>query len=90
MTIEKTGGTRAIKAPGEKTDLAKEILIDEEIATKIKNLHKELGIPDSLYTNKMQKTTMKMGTQTETFGDIKVTWSYDPYGIGLVIQYKYQ
>ncbi len=54
----------------------------------IKNIHKALGLPDSLY-NDMLYTTWSMGKQKETFHEIgiEVTWTYHP-DKGLEVTYK--
>lgn len=54
----------------------------------IEDIHKALGLPESLYQDMMQ-TTWSMGKQEETFENIgiKVTWTYHP-DKGMEVTYK--
>ncbi len=54
--------------------------------TAVKNVNKALGLPDSLY-NDMAETTWSMGKQTQTFGNVTVSWTYHP-DKGLEVTYK--
>lgn len=52
----------------------------------IENVNNALGLPSSLL-NEMGETTGADGKQSETFGDITVTWKYHP-DKGLEVTYK--
>lgn len=52
----------------------------------IENVNNALGLPSSLL-NEMSETTGADGKQSETFGDITVTWKYHP-DKGLEVTYK--
>jgi len=52
----------------------------------IKSIHEKLGFPDSLYT-KMLDTRALDGRQSDSYGDIAISWSYHPNN-GLVIIYE--
>lgn len=54
--------------------------------TAISNINDALGLPSSLL-NDMGETTGADGKQSETFGDITVTWKYHP-DKGLEVTYK--
>lgn len=54
--------------------------------TAIKNINKELGIPDSLL-EEMEQTTSSDGKQSEEFKNITVSWKYHP-DKGLEVTYK--
>lgn len=60
--------------------------IDASLA--IEEVNKELGLPDSLYSD-MTETTWSMGKQSETFDEIGITvsWTYHP-DKGLEVTYK--
>ncbi len=57
-----------------------------EAYTAIKNVNAALGLPSSVL-NDMGETTSADGKQSETFGDITVTWKYHP-DKGLEVTYK--
>ncbi len=52
----------------------------------VKNINKELGIPESLF-EEMGQTTSADGKQSEDFGKINVSWKYHP-DKGLEVTYK--
>ena len=53
---------------------------------KLRQLHSMLGLPEIL-DYKMYITHDGAGIQTETYGDVKVTWSYKE-GRGLEVIYE--
>jgi len=57
-----------------------------ETINVIKTIHSKLGLPDSLYA-KMNGTSALDGRQTDTYGDITVSWKYHP-DKGLEIIYE--
>jgi hypothetical protein len=59
-----------------------------DVWDSIKEVHAELGLPDSLYSD-MLETSWSMGKQTEVFEDakVKVSWTYHP-DKGLEATYK--
>ncbi len=57
-----------------------------EAYTAIKNVASALGMPSSLI-NDMGETTSLDGKQTETYGDVTVTWKYHP-DKGLEVTFK--
>ena len=59
---------------------------DERILVKIKNLNKELGIPDSLYQEMLYTPSGKSGTYTEN-EYVTVEWT-SSVQTGIVITYK--
>ncbi len=52
----------------------------------LKQLHKDLGLPDSLY-EKLIRTRAIDGMQSDNYGDIYITWSYHPDN-GLEVLYE--
>ena len=62
------------------------VCVDAGLA--IEEVNKELGLPDSLYSD-MGETTWSMGKQNETFDEIGITvsWTYHP-DKGLEVIYK--
>ena len=60
--------------------------IDAEAYFSISNVNAALGIPDSLMAT-MNRTRAIDGTQSETFDNIKVSWSYHPDN-GLEVVYQ--
>ena len=83
MTIEKVG------EPNFLHDADKYHILMEAVIKNIETLHKQLSLPNSLYADKMVKTTISDGIQTQTFDNVRVSWSYDPANIGLAILYEF-
>ena len=60
---------------------------DSEADAAIFIINDSLGLPDSLWID-MCQTSWSMGRQSETFGDVNVSWTYHP-DRGLEVRYKY-
>lgn len=82
MTIELIDGPDALNDFGNYGTLL------EAIDNTIEDINEEFGLPDSLY-NKMMKTSLADGVQTQTFDNVAVSWSFDPTAFGLSVLYKF-